>query len=44
MSSATAVTTLADRVLIQDVAQFMHSRQAELRERYLSKLRANAAR
>jgi imidazolonepropionase-like amidohydrolase len=38
------VTTLADRVFIQGVAQSMHSRQTELRERYLSKLRANAAR
>src|ERR1700722_7067215 len=38
------VTTLADRVFIQGVAQSMHSRQTELRDRYLSKLRANAAR
>ena len=38
------VTTLADRVFIQGVAQPMHSRQTELRDRYLSKLRANAAR
>jgi imidazolonepropionase-like amidohydrolase len=38
------VTTLADSVFIQGVAQSMHSRQTELRERYLSKLRANAAR
>jgi hypothetical protein len=38
------VTTLADRVFIQGVAQSMHSRQTELRDRYLPKLRANAAR
>jgi Amidohydrolase family len=38
------VTTLADRVFIQGVADSMHSRQTELRDRYLSKLRANAAR
>jgi hypothetical protein len=38
------VTTLADRVFIQGVAQSMHSRQTELRDRYLLKLRANAAR
>jgi imidazolonepropionase-like amidohydrolase len=38
------VTTLADRVFIQGVAQSMQSRQTELRDRYLLKLRANAAR
>jgi imidazolonepropionase-like amidohydrolase len=38
------VTTLADRVFIEGVAQSMHSRQTELRDRYLPKLRANAAR
>jgi hypothetical protein len=38
------VTTLADAVFIQGVAQSMHSRQTELRDRYLTKLRANAAR
>jgi imidazolonepropionase-like amidohydrolase len=38
------VTTLADRVFVQGVAQSMHSRQTELRDRYLPKLRANAAR
>jgi Amidohydrolase family len=38
------VTTLADAVFIQGVAQSMHSRQTELRDRYLNKLRANAAR
>jgi hypothetical protein len=38
------VTTLADRVFIQGVAQSMHSRQTELRDRYLPKLRANTAR
>lgn len=38
------VTTLADRVFIEGVAQPMHSRQTELRDRYLLKLRANAAR
>lgn len=38
------VTTLADRVFIQGVAQPMRSRQTELRDRYLLKLRANAAR
>jgi imidazolonepropionase-like amidohydrolase len=38
------VTTLADRVFIQGVAQSMHSRQTELRDRYLLKLRAKAAR
>jgi imidazolonepropionase-like amidohydrolase len=38
------VTTLADRVFVQGVAQSMHSRQTELRDRYLLKLRANAAR
>jgi imidazolonepropionase-like amidohydrolase len=38
------VTTLADRVFIQGVAQSMHSRQTDLRDRYLPKLRANAAR
>ena len=38
------VTTLADRVFIQGAAQPMRSRQTELRDRYLQKLRANAAR
>lgn len=38
------VMTLADRVFIQGEAQAMRSRQTELRDRYLSKLRANAAR
>jgi hypothetical protein len=38
------VTTLADAVFIQGVAQPMRSRQTELRERYLPKLRAHAAR
>jgi imidazolonepropionase-like amidohydrolase len=38
------VTTLADRVFIQGVAQSMQSRQTELRDRYLLKLRAKAAR
>ena len=38
------VTTLADRVFIQGVSQTMQSRQTELRDRYLQKLRANAAR
>jgi len=38
------VTTLADQVFIQGVAQPMRSRQTDLRDRYLQKLRANAAR
>jgi hypothetical protein len=38
------VTTLADAVFIQGVAQPMRSRQTELRDRYLPKLRAHAAR
>jgi hypothetical protein len=38
------VTSLADRVFVQGVAQSMHSRQTDLRDRYLLKLRANAAR
>jgi imidazolonepropionase-like amidohydrolase len=38
------VTTLADRVFIEGEAQTMRSRQTELRDRYLQKLRANAAR
>jgi imidazolonepropionase-like amidohydrolase len=38
------VTTLADQVFIQGVAQPMHSRQTELRDRYLPKLRAHGAR
>jgi amidohydrolase family protein len=38
------VTTLADRVFIQGQAQVMRSRQTQLRDRYLQKLRANAAR
>jgi imidazolonepropionase-like amidohydrolase len=38
------VTTLAERVFIEGGAQAMRSRQTELRDRYLQKLRANAAR
>jgi hypothetical protein len=38
------VTTLADAVFIQGVQQPMRSRQTELRDRYLPKLRAHAAR
>lgn len=38
------VTTLADRVFIEGGAQAMRSRQTELRDRYLQKLRTNAAR
>jgi Amidohydrolase family len=38
------VTSLADRVFIQGQAQVMRSRQTELRDRYLQKLRASAAR
>ena len=38
------VTTLADQVFIQGVKMPMRSRQSELRERYLPKLRAHAAR
>jgi Amidohydrolase family len=38
------VTTLADAVFVQGVPQAMTSRQTELRDRYLPKLRANAAR
>ncbi len=38
------VTTLAERVFIQGESQPMQSRQTELRDRYLRKLRANAAR
>jgi hypothetical protein len=38
------VSTLADAVFIQGVAQPMRSRQTELRDRYLTKLRAHAAR
>jgi imidazolonepropionase-like amidohydrolase len=38
------VTTLADAVFIQGVQQVMRSRQSELRDRYLPKLRAHAAR
>ena len=38
------VTTLADAVFIQGVRQPMRSRQTELRDRYLQKLRAHAAR
>jgi hypothetical protein len=38
------VSTLADRVFIQGQAQVMRSRQTQLRDRYLQKLRANAAR
>jgi imidazolonepropionase-like amidohydrolase len=37
------VTTLADAVFIQGVQQPMRSRQTELRDRYLPKLRAHAA-
>jgi Amidohydrolase family len=38
------VTSLADRVFIEGVSQTMQSRQTALRDRYLQKLRANAAR
>ena len=38
------VTTLADRVFIEGESQPMRSRQTELRDRYLQKLRANSAR
>jgi len=38
------VTTLAERVFIQGQAQPMQSRQTALRDRYLEKLRAHAAR
>jgi len=38
------VTTLAEAVFIQGVAQPLRSRQTELRDRYLPKLRAHAAR
>jgi imidazolonepropionase-like amidohydrolase len=38
------VTSLADRVIIAGEDQPMRSRQTELRDRYLTKLRANAAR
>jgi hypothetical protein len=38
------VTTLADEVVIQGVRQVMSSRQTELRDRYLTKLRAHLAR
>ena len=38
------VTTLADAVFIQGVPQPMHSRQTELRDRYLPKLQAHQAR
>ena len=38
------VTTLPDLVFIHGKAQAMRSRQTELRDRYLQKLRANAAR
>lgn len=38
------VTSLAERVFIQGQAQSMQSRQTRLRDRYLEKLRANAAR
>jgi imidazolonepropionase-like amidohydrolase len=38
------VTTLAERVFIQGESLAMRSRQTELRDRYLQKLRANAAR
>jgi imidazolonepropionase-like amidohydrolase len=38
------VTTLADEVFIQGARQSMRSRQTELRDRYLPKLRAHSAR
>jgi imidazolonepropionase-like amidohydrolase len=38
------VTTLAERVFIQGQSQSMQSRQTLLRDRYLEKLRAHAAR
>ena len=38
------VSTLADEVFIQGVRQAMRSRQTELRDRYLPKLRSHAAR
>jgi hypothetical protein len=38
------VTTLADEVFVQGTRQSMRSRQTELRDRYLPKLRSNAAR
>jgi imidazolonepropionase-like amidohydrolase len=38
------VTSLADRVIIAGADQPMHSRQTELRDRYLAKLKANQAR
>jgi hypothetical protein len=38
------VTTLADEVFVQGTRQSMSSRQTELRDRYLPKLRAHAAR
>jgi len=38
------VTTLAERVFIEGQSQPMQSRQTALRDRYLQKLRANAAR
>ena len=38
------VTTLADEVFIQGTRQPMRSRQTELRDRYLPKLRARSAR
>jgi imidazolonepropionase-like amidohydrolase len=38
------VTTLADEVFVQGVRQAMSSRQTQLRDRYLPKLRAHAAR
>ena len=38
------VSTLADCVFIEGQSQSLHSRQTELRDRYLRKLRANAAR
>ncbi len=38
------VTSLADRVFIEGQSQSMQSRQTLLRDRYLQKLRANAAR
>jgi len=38
------VTSLPDEVFIQGVRQVMRSRQTELRDRYLPKLRAHAAR
>jgi hypothetical protein len=38
------VTTLADEVFIQGARQPMRSRQTELRDRYLPKVRSHTAR